>query len=156
LTGSLLDGLKKDPAQVAFLNKIVALLRADPRFGKLAFSLKGGQVIGFGGERWSSKNERWGSLSMDNPFAHKETYEVALNALTWAVRHAEVDYSASVKADGTIVIDFHLSDTLDLSASKGRSEAYNNISSATGFLYHDVVGGNKDMKVNADWQTTVK
>jgi len=61
-----------------------------------------------------------------------------------------------VKSDGTIVIDYHLSDTLDLSAQKGRSEAYNNISSTTGFLYHDVVGGNKDIKVNADWQSTAK
>ena len=156
LTGGLLNGLKTDPAQRAFQLKIIALLKADPRFGKLSFTLKGGEVIGFGGERWSSKGEKWGALDASNPLAHAETWEVAGNALTWAVRHAEVDYSASVKSDGTIVIDYHLSDTLDLSAQKGRSEAYNNISSATGFLYHDVVGGNKDIKVNADWQSTAK
>ena len=55
-----------------------------------------------------------------------------------------------------MVISYHLSDRLDLSAQPGRSEAYNNISAATGFLYHDVVGGNSGMKVSADWQTTVK
>jgi hypothetical protein len=76
--------------------------------------------------------------------------------LTWATRNASIDYTATVKSDGTIVIAFHLSDTLDLSAQKGRSEAYNNISSASGFLYHDVLGGNAAMKVNADWQVTNK
>jgi len=156
LTGSLLNGLKTDPAQRAFQNKIIALLKADPRFGKLSFTIKGGEVIGFGGDRWSSKDEKWGSLSGANPLAHGETWDVAGNPLTWAVRHAEVDYTATVKSDGTIVIDYHLSDTLDLSAQKGRSEAYNNISSATGYLYHDVAGGNKDIKVNADWQSIVK
>lgn len=87
---------------------------------------------------------------------HGETWQVAGDALTWSVRHAAVDYTATVKSDGTIVIAYHLSDRLDLSPQAGRSEAYNNISAATGFLYHDVIGGNSDMKVNADWQTTVK
>lgn len=95
-------------------------------------------------------------MNSSNPLAHGETWDVAGNELTWAVRHAGVDYSANVKSDGTIVIDYHLSDQLDLSARKGRSEAYNNISGTTGFLYHDIAGGNSSMKVNADWQTTVK
>lgn len=87
---------------------------------------------------------------------HKETWGVAGNDLTWSTRHASVGYTATVQGDGTIGISYHLSDTLDLSAQPGRSEAYNNISSATGFLYHDVAGGNSEMQVNADWQTTIK
>ena len=156
LTGGLLNNLKADPAMVAFQNKIIAALKTDPRFKKLAFVTKGGEGVQFGGQRWGSKTENWGALNGNNPALHGETWAVGGNELTWAVRHAEVDYTATVKTDGTIVVSFHLSDRLDLSAQSGRSEAYNNISATTGFLYHDVVGGNSAMKVNADWQTTVK
>jgi len=156
LTGSLLNKIKTDPAMVAFQNKIIAALKTDPRFRKLNFITKGGEGKQFGGERWGSKNEDWGAANGNNPALHGETWAVGGNELTWAVRHAQVDYTATVKADGTIVVSFHLSDRLDLSAQPGRSEAYNNISATTGFLYHDVVSGNSAMKVNADWQTTVK
>lgn len=156
LTGNLLEKIKTDPAMVAFQKKIIAALRADPRFKKLTFVAKGGEGVQFGRQRWSSPNENWGATDGSNPALHGETWAVGGNELTWAVRHANVDYTASIKSDGTMVISFHLSDRLDLSAQPGRSEAYNNISSASGFLYHDVVGGNSAMKVNADWQTTVK
>jgi hypothetical protein len=158
LTGGLLNDLKTDPAMIAFQNKLIAILKTDPRFGKLQFVLKGKAPGGiqFGGKRWSSTNEKWGVLNSSNPALHGETWEVAGNALTWSVRHAEVDYSATVKTDGTMVISFHLNDQLDLSPQPGRSEAYNNISAATGFLYHDVAGGNSNLKVNADWDVTTK
>lgn len=39
-----------------------------------------------------------------------------------------------------------------LSGQKGRSEAYNNISNTAGFMYHDVVGGNSEMQIDANWQ----
>ena len=158
LTGNLLDKIKADPDLIRHQNAIIKILKADPRFGKIAFiskgAIKGG--VEFGGKRWGSKNENWGVLNENNPLLHGETWQVAANELTWATRHAVVDYVATVKSDGTIVIAYHLNDTLDLSAQKGRSEAYNNISSATGFLYHDVTGGNSAIKVNADWQTVIK
>jgi RHS repeat-associated protein len=156
LTGDLLVKLKTDPAMVAFQNKIITLLKADPRFGKLDFVLKNKNGVQFGGQRWSSKSEDWGALNGNNPALHGETWAVGGNALTWSVRHATIDYTATVKSDGTIVIAYHLSDTLDLSPQSGRSDAYNNISAMTGFMYHDVFGGNSEMKVNADWQATVK
>jgi hypothetical protein len=156
LTGDLLNRLKTDPAIAAFQQKIIAILKADPRFGKLTFVLTGKQGVGFGGQRWTSKMENWGALNSSNPALHGETWAVAGNPLTWAVRNATVDYTATVKTDGTMVISYHLSYTFDLSAQRGRSEAYNNISATTGFLYHDVVGGNSGLKINADWQTTVK
>jgi hypothetical protein len=137
-------------------SNIIAALKADPRFKKLSFITRGGESVQFGGQRWSSNNEDWGALNENNPALHAETWAVAGNELTWAVRHAQVDYTATVKTDGTIVVSYHLSDRLDLSAQSGRSEAYNNIIATTGFLYHDVVGGNSQMKVNADWQTTIK
>ncbi len=156
LTGGLLNQLKTDPAMVAFQNKIIAALKLDPRFGKLSFVAGGKQVIGFGGQRWTSQTEKWGALNSSNPAFHSETWAVAGNALTWAVRNASVDYSATIKGDGTMVISYHLSDTFDLSRQPNRGDAYNNISAATGFLYHEVAGGNSGLQVSADWQTTAK
>jgi RHS repeat-associated protein len=156
LTGGLLAKAKSAPDMLAFQNQIIALAKSDPRFKKLAFVLKGRDVREFGGKRWSSTNESWSALNSNNPLLHEETLSVAANPLTWSLRHASVSYTAAVKADGTMVISYHLSDTLDLSAQNGRSEAYNNISNASGFLYHDVVGGNSSMQVNADWSTVVK
>ncbi len=157
LSGQLLDKIKKDGDLIRFQNEIIKILKADPRFKRLSFIAKGKGQVGFGGQRWERKGiENWGALNGNNPLAHSETWAVAGNELTWATRNSEVSYTAIVKSDGTIVISYHLSDTLDLSPQKGRSEAYNNVSSVTGFLYHDVVGGNSAMKVNADWQTTVK
>jgi RHS repeat-associated protein len=156
LTGGLLDKIKADPAMVAFQKKIISIIKSDPRFGKISFKIKGGGGVEFGGKRWGSANEDWGALNSNNPAFHGETWAVAGNDLTWSLRHASVEYTATVKTDGTAVVSYHLSDGLDLSAQPGRSEAYNNISSTTGFMYHDILGGNSGMRVNADWQTTVQ
>ncbi|MCW5921690.1 MAG: RHS repeat-associated core domain-containing protein [Saprospiraceae bacterium] len=155
-SGQLLDKVKSDPAMIEFQNNIIKILKLDPRFKNISFITKGRDQVRFGGERWSSQNENWGALNQNNPLMHGETWAVACRELTWATRHATIDYTATAKTDGTIVVYFHLSDVLDLSAQKGRSEAYNNISSALGFLYHDAAGGNINMKVNAEWQITIK
>lgn len=156
LTGALLDKVKRDPAMVNFQNKIIRSLKADLRFRKIGFRVSNQQVVEFGGKRWGSDNENWGALDDSNPVLHEETWQVAGNELTWALRHATVGYTAIVKADGTAIIAYNLSDRLDLSSQSGRSDAYNNISKGTGFLYHEVAGGNSGMQVNATWQTVVK
>ena len=156
LTGRLLNMIKNDPDMIKHQKNIIKTLQNDPRFKKVMFKISGKIGVEFGGKRWGSSNENWGALNSSNPILHKETWGVAGNDLTWSTRHASVGYTATVQGDGTISISYHLSDTLDLSAQPGRSEAYNNISSATGFLYHDVAGGNSEMQVNADWQTIVK
>ncbi|MFC5981242.1 RHS repeat domain-containing protein, partial [Flavobacterium salmonis] len=156
LGGSLLDKIKEDEGMIKFQNDIIKTLKTDPRFKKLKFIMKGKSGVEFGGKRWSSGNEDWGALNNNNPIFHGETWAVGGNQLTWVTRHASMGYSATVKSDGTIVIDFHLTDTFDLSGQKGRSEAYNNISNTAGFLYHDVVGGNNEMEINANWQVENK
>lgn len=156
LIGEILNKIKTDPDMIKHQKDIIKILKADPRFKKIKFSIKGKMGVEFGGRRWSSSNQNWGAFNGSNPIFHKETWDVAFNELTWSNRHSNVSYDATVKTDGTIVISYRLSDTLDLSAQPGRSEAYNNISSVTGFLYHDVVGGNSDIKVNAEWQITTK
>jgi len=154
LGGELLEKIKKDPAMIAFQNKIIKQLRLDPRFANIKFIIAGKEVIEFGGKRAPGDMTE----QLKDPFNPKyaDTWNVAGNELTWAVRHATVSYTALAKSDGTIVIEYKLNDSLDLTAQGGRSGAYNNVSSALGFLYHDVAGGNSNMKVTADWQTTNK
>lgn len=142
--------------QVNLTGEILNKIKADPRFKKIKFAIKGKMGVEFGDKRWSNKKESWMALNGSNPILHKETWDVASSELTWSNRHSNVSYDATVKTDGIIVISYQLSDTLDLSPQPGRSEAYNNISRVTGFLYHDVVGGNSDIIVNADWQITTK
>ncbi len=156
LTGGLLDKIKSDPAMVAFQKKIIAFVKSDPRFKKIDFKLSNRQVVGFGGDRWVSKDEDWGAVNGNNPAFHAETWQVAGNELTWALRNATVEYTATVKSDGTAVISYHLSDQLDLSGQNGRSAAYSNISNTTGFFYHNIFGGNSSMQTNADWKTVIK
>jgi hypothetical protein len=79
-----------------------------------------------------------------------------MNHLTWALRHATVEYTATVNSTGTIVISYHLRDQLDLSGQKKRSPYYNDISNFTGYWYHGALGGNSKMKINAFWRITAK
>jgi len=152
LKGGLLQRVKQDPALARFQQQIVNSIKTDPRFRNLKFSKKGRDQVEFGGKRGSGDFE---DMSLNNPVLKKETWDVAENPLTWATRHADVSYTATVKADGTIVISYQLHDTLDLSAQNGRSPAYNAISETTGFGYHTLLGGNKDISVDASWQTTI-
>jgi hypothetical protein len=157
LTGGLPEGVKEDPDMINFQNNIIKALKADPRFKNVAFVVKGGgKVIQFGPPRWTGPNEDWGALNRNNPITHLATWKVGADKMTWATRHATIDYSATVKSDGTIVLSFNLSDTLDLSGQNNRSDAYSNISNVTGLLYHDLTGGNSALKINASWEVTTK
>lgn len=154
-TGELLNKIKSDPTIIEFQNKIIALYKADARFRKIDFKIKGKDILEFGGKRWHDSKEDWGALNSNNPAFHLKTWQVAGNSLSWSVRHATVEYIATIKTDGTAVISYHLRDTFDLTPG-GRSNAYNNITAITGFGYHDVLGGNRNLQLNADWQIQIE
>lgn len=155
ITGHLLELIITDPAMVRYQNEIIRKIHADTRYGASAFTpLIRNVVIGFGGQRTGGDN--WDKLSRANPIFHESTWRVATNELTWSLRNATVRCRAQVAADGTITLDYSLRDTFDLSAQGGRSGAYNFISRNTGFLYHDVVGGNIALQVEARWQMKIK
>ena len=62
----------------------------------------------------------------------------------------------SVRKDGNIIVNYSFSDIFDLRASpKNRSDAYNTICMITGFLYHDLVGGNDLLKINGKWSRVI-
>ena len=151
LVGNLLSQIRRDPRMVATEEAILRRLRSDDRFGSQLFYATGTELVGFGGDRWTSPNEDWGSIGEDNPLTHVETWQVAGNELTWALRNATVRYWAEVDAMGNITITYRLNDRLDLSPSPGRREAYNNISRVLGFFYHDLAGGNINLQTRAEW-----
>ncbi len=154
LKGNLLDQIKKDPDMLAKENILINKLKNDLRFGKESFYYTNQFGVEFGGKRWSAPNEEWSSTDANNPLLHKETLNVATNELTWVLRHATVKYWAEVSADGSITIQYRLWDRLDLSGSKGRSEAYNTISDVLGFMYHDMAGGNINLQTRAEWSVS--
>lgn len=84
------------------------------------------------------------------------TWKVAMNELTWLVRSTTVSSTVNVSADGEITISHSFSDVFDLRPSEGRSPAYNTATKILGFLYHDVLGGNDQMRVNASWTKKYK
>ncbi len=151
LTGDLLAQIKLDPEMIIREEKIVKDLMADERYGKESFYLTDKKVVGFGGVRWRATQEDWFSMSKDNPLAHQETWDVAGNELTWALRNATVRYWAEAKANGEIRITYRLYDTLDLSGSAGRSDDYSLISNTLGFFYHRLAGGNINLQTRATW-----
>jgi LysM repeat protein len=161
ITGDLLDQVKADPDFILKENLMIAKIKADPRYRKEAFfasgmlsDKNGTPGVEFGGKRWSTSGESWSKLGSNNPIFHKETWGVAANELTWALRHATVKYWVEVNAAGALTIQYHLYDVLDLTPQGGRSDAYKNISKVLGFGYHTVLGGNKNLQTRAQWSVT--
>jgi hypothetical protein len=149
LTGDLLDRLKKDKAMVAFQQKLIAIFKADPKLKVKA----GIENIEFGGRRAPGNMIE----QLKDPFnsSYADTWDVAQDPLTWAVRHADVAYTAVVKNDGTIIIGYELRDVFNL-RPEGHTDAYKSVVNIVGPLYHDVAGGNDQMKIRANWEETVK
>jgi hypothetical protein len=85
-----------------------------------------------------------------------DTWKVASNELTWLVRHATVEASVTRTAEGAMNISYQLTDQFDLRPQSGRNGAYNAVNSTVGSVYHDVVGGNDKLQLNATWSTQVK
>ncbi|WP_046246090.1 hypothetical protein [Hymenobacter terrenus] len=154
VTGHLLALIIADPAMIRFQNEKIRQIRAHSRYGVYPFTpIILPAVVGFGGDRTGGDN--WNKLSRENPILHKSTWQVATNELTWSLRNVMVHCTASVDSRGTITLNYWLRDTFDLSEQKGRSGAYNAISRSTGFLYHDVVGGNSELQVEARWTQVI-
>ena len=152
LGGELLEAVKNDPDMLAYQEQILTDVKNDPRYGKEAFYLTGRSTREFGGK--IGTGDAWFSFGNDDPLLKKETWQVAGNELTWALRHAQVKYWVEVGTDGTIKIQYRLYDTLDLSGQDGRSGAYNTISEILGFGYHTVAGGNKNLQTRGQWTIT--
>jgi RHS repeat-associated protein len=155
LTGGLLERVKNDEEMKRHQARIIAIIKADPRYKKLQFIYSNtGETVEFGGKR--AAGEGWFSVSNENPLLHKETWEVAADPLTWTLRHANIQTDAVVKGDGTIVLTHHVTDKLDLRPGDWHTPAYNKVTSVLGPIYHDVLRGSDNMQVRGSWSTTIK
>jgi YD repeat-containing protein len=173
LTGNMLDKVKNDPDVRRMENTIVAQAQADPRFGNQAFSFPYFKEAQLGGDR--------GSLNPLDP-SSDQTWQVGANPLTWVVRTVTIQAQVEVSAEGVMNITYSFEDHLDLRPERGgkvyfggkdaplsgigeryapdmygggsRPSMYNVATSVLGVPYHDVVGGNDNMKVRAKWSST--
>lgn len=84
---------------------------------------------------------------------YRDTWKVATNELTWLVRSVSVKSEVHVSATGLTTIKHSFTDVFDLRPSGGsRNKAYDQTCKVLGLLYHDICGGNDQMKVKANWQ----
>ena len=152
VTGKALAKIEKDPAMKDVEAKYLHSIRSDPRFGKEEFQVNYSSPIQFGGKRAPESM----SEQFKDPFnpKYKDTWEVAANELTWLVRSVTVKTAINVAKNGDVLMNHSFTDTFDLRPNNGRSVEYNRVTSITGFLYHDVLGGNDKMKVTATWSTS--
>ena len=154
----IINKIEKDPAFINIRNillKKIPIIKQDPRYLKEDFQWKNySYSIQLGGKRSTHK---WMDFFLDpmNP-NYIDTWKVAMRELTWLLRSITLKVQVSVKKDGNIIVNYSFSDIFDLRASpKNRSDAYNTICMITGFLYHDLVGGNDLLKINGKWSRVI-
>ena len=151
LEGEALNKIKNDPAMVAFDNELIGLAKQDPNYRKRAFSfIADTKVIEFGGKRAPEDMVEQAKDPL-NP-RYRDTWKVGANELTWLVRHASVRSSVYVSRTGIITITHNLHDQFDLRPTAGRTGAYNIACQVLGTMYHDVLGGNDKITIEAKWQ----
>ena len=157
LLGEILDKVKRDPAIISQQNNILTTIKHNPSFkkdiiiGSINFDTQlGGQRAA--GEMWKQALGFWRW-----PTKYSATWEMACDELTWAVRSVRVRCNYKADKNGKILITYSFSDTLDLRPAWGRrSNEYNAICCVLGFLYHDVIGGNDELKITANWNIEIQ
>lgn len=156
LSGEILDKVKRDPAIVSQQEKIISEIKRDSRYKNVVFN----ETVNFGtqlggqravGEMWKQALGFWRWTTK-----YSATWEMACDELTWAVRSVNVTCKYKVDKNGKITLIYSFSDKLDLRPDWiNRSKEYNAICCVLGFLYHDVVGGNDELKIISNWKTEI-
>jgi hypothetical protein len=167
------DEIQADPdfqRKDADIDKLVVdAARKDPRYGQGDFDIKlsdipdvrkdGDLALALGGD--SGSGSKWHQLThfwdTSDPEVRK-TWGVAGNELTWLLRHCELGGTAHVSKDGTIKIEYHVDDTLDLTPhhkmTLSNHDPYDDISAGMGAVWHGLLGASKP-HVTATFTRTV-
>ena len=155
LEGDALEKIKIDPDVINYESSIVLEALANQNFKRKAFSFTTHKTVQLGGDR--ARGNMWDQLKDPLNPNYSDTWKVAMNELTWLVRSVTVYSTVQVSSDGKVTMNHSFSDIFDLRPSPGnRSDAYNKVTTILGFLYHDVLGGNDKMRVNASWTTSIQ
>ena len=151
IVGQALEKIKNDPEIVRIDNEFALMARNDKRFKTKAFSLNKTNSVQFGGKRAQADM----MAQMRDPFnsKYKATWMVAVDELTWLIRHAPVKFDVIIDQNGNIKINHLLKDKFDLRSGSGHTVAYNKVTDVLGPMYHDFVGGNDQLQIKATWTT---
>ncbi len=115
------------------------------------------QSVQLGGQRahaemWKQALEIWKWAD-----EYCATWDVAFDELTWLLRSIRVQFLANSDLEGNIIITFSFSDVFDLRPDwNSRSMEYNAICAVLGFIYHDAIGCNDELSLNAKWTIEIK
>lgn len=154
----MINKIKKDDDYKSKVEAMKDFITQDLRYGQEDFDVdlsikKEFQGLELGGKRHSDpmwKQALWQVVPIYGPWRYRKTWKVALNELTWALRHVTIKPTAHVSADGGIMLSFRMSDIFNLNPSPGREPEYNKISEVLGFFYHDL-GGGTPTKISGSW-----
>ena len=140
-----LRAIQLDPSFLQTEQGIVASIRQREGYGNRAMDLPlqdldVNLVVELGGQRGKGNmtKQALNAWNLRDPEIAK-TWGVATSELTWLLRHARLDGTAHVAADGSISIDYRIHDRLDLRPSEGRTAAYNAVTTVAGTVWHDVL-----------------
>ena len=156
LTGQGLDKVKNDSAVINMQNSIVREVKSDPRYMKEDFFFSGRKGVQLGGmraqeEMWKQALEIWKWAD-----EYSTTWGVAFNELTWLLRTISIYYNGQSTVAGKIVISYSFTDVFDLRPNwQTRSTEYNAACAVLGFIYHDLIGGNDELNLQATWEVRI-
>ncbi len=156
LTGEGLVRVKNDTAMIDLQNSIVSQIKNDPSYMKEPIFRNGVEGEQLGGQRaqvemWKQALEVWKWAD-----EYSATWDVAFDELTWLLRTINVNYNAKSDVDGNIIIAYSFSDVFDLRPDwHSRSMEYNAICAVLGFIYHDAIGCNDELRLQANWTVEI-
>lgn len=152
----LIKKINEDSAFIAYEKEIASLVINSPDYLNKNFEISELPLksIQLGGKR--AKGGMWDQFK--NPFSKKyrDTWKVAANELTWLLRSIGVKSKVVVNKNGNVIINHKFKDIFDLRPSDNgsRSFEYDVVSIITGFLYHDIAGGNDLMEIKGNWNNS--
>jgi RHS repeat-associated protein len=153
LEGDILKKIIGDEDMQQKEKEVINDIKTNTMYGKQDFYLTGEKKVAFGGKRWSDKEESWFALPQKNPFFYSATWKVGANELTWTLRNTTVKYWAEVTAEGNYTIEYRLYDVLDLEPHNTKeSKDYDTVVSVLGPIYHEGLGGNRNLQTRAQWE----
>ena len=133
--------------------------------------LNGSKLIQLGGKRAPENMVKQLKFTLAHPLQsldkYADTWNVATNELTWAIRGATVRYVGIYHSVYNLYgfsymheMEFSIDDKLDLRPRSGhkidfnmsdKHYAYNAVCSVLGSLYHDIFGNTDSMRVRVKW-----
>ena len=132
----------------------------------LTDSISGSKTVAFGGQRNNADMLNQLKFTLQHPIEsltkYSATWNVAMQELTWAIRHGTVVfngiYHAVYNISGFIYfweMQFSIEDTFDLRPHYGGKlnfgTPYDIVTSILGSAYHDLLGNTDQMRVRAYW-----